>query len=121
MPINKYASGYLNDAYQRMIAALQDAEVPAFTMYPTADQFEDAKQHARDLAVAVDGYLSALTVEANSNATININTKDRATLVSDAVHDSSLLDDLQEAADDLRESESYVSDRAEHGTYHGAP
>ena len=121
MPINKYASTYMNEAYKRLAAAVADMEPPAFTLFPTADQFEDAKQHVRDVAHLWDEYLSAVAVEANSNATININTKDRATLVSDAVHDSSLLDNLQEAADDLREGESYRSDRAEHGTYHGAP
>ena len=105
MPSNKFASAYINQAYERMVALIQQTEVPAFTLYPTADQFECAKSHAQDIARAVDEYIFALANEAKSNSTTPISIADRASIVSNALHDSSLLDELQEAADAQREDE----------------
>ena len=105
MPTNPHASAYLNSAYQRMLAQISDAQVPAFTIYPQADQFEYAKEQAEKIASALDEYFYALAVEANSHAQNIISTRDRISLVSDAIHDSSLLSDLQEAAERIREDE----------------
>lgn len=103
MPANKHASHYLNAAYNRMIDALAKAETPAFSLFPAPDQFECAKDHARDIANAVDDYLHALVIDANSNATIPISTKASISILGDALCDVGILDDLQTAAEALRE------------------
>lgn len=113
---NPHASTYMIAAYSRLLSAVQAAQPPAFDIFPTAEQFENAKEHASDLARIVDDYLHSFAVEAASNSTMNVSTKDRISIVSDALNDSGLIGDLQEAADDLREAEPHRSDREEHST-----
>ena len=104
MPANKFASHYLNGAYQRMLAAIQDMEPPAFSLFPTSDQFENAAEHLQAPWVsAIDDYLRAVVIEANSNARSNISAEDRICILSNAIHDSGLLGDLRAEAYALQE------------------
>lgn len=104
MPANKYADPTLNTAYARLLAAVSEAEPPAFTIYPSADQFECARKHSEDLAAAFDQYMAALIADADRNTSVPF-AKRRHTIFSDALHDSDVPADLTRAAEDLRETE----------------
>lgn len=109
MPTNKHASDYINAAYLRLKAAVDAMEPPAFSLFPTSGQFEDAAKHLKDKWVsAVDDYIHALAREANSNARSNINTKDRIALLSNALHDSDLAADLESEAYALSEEREFA-------------
>lgn len=102
MPTNKYASAYLNAAYQRMLAAVTDMEPPTFDVFPMSAQFDDAAAHLKDKWVsAIDDYIRALAIEARSNSTRPISAP--TTLLSDALHDSGLIGELEHEAYELRE------------------
>ncbi len=119
MPANKYADPYINAAYERMVAAVQDLSPPSFSMEPTSEQFEDAAKHLKDLAHAVDEYLSKLVREADSNARSHIGNP--SALISSAMHDCGLIGELESEASDLAEDEDHGrGDYAEHNTMHRA-
>lgn len=101
MPANKYASAYLNAAYQRMLAEIENLAPPAFDIQPTSEQFSDAAAHLGDLSRAIDAYVHALSVEAASNSTTHISTHDRITVMSDAIDACGLLGDLRDAESEL--------------------
>lgn len=106
---NKFASSHVNAAYARLIQTLADQETPAFSMFPTADQFENAESFLKDIAHAVDELFYAVAVDASSNAQTVISCKDRIALVSDALDNSDLLADLRNEAEERREDEREVA------------
>ena len=103
MAANKFASAYLNGAYQRMLAAVQKCEPVAFDLEPTSEQFQLAADELRNLAVGIDDFVHALAREASSNALTHISTNDRLSVFTDALHDCGLLGELEAEADDLRQ------------------
>lgn len=113
MPINKYACPHVNAAYERALAAFQDMEPPAFGLHPTSDQFEyaaelfDLQSKRSAWLTAMDEYIHAVAVDANANARSNINTSDRKSIFSDAVHDSGIVGELNYEAYAL--SEEYAA------------
>jgi len=121
MPANRHASAYLNGAYQRMLAAIQEMEPPSFDLCPTAEQFEEAAAHVRGRWVsAIDDYLHALAHEASCNSRSHINTTDRQSLLSDALHDDALAAELEREAYDLSKETECSSDREQHSTHYYA-
>src|SRR6185312_5617466 len=100
---NKHADALLNAAHARLIEATVKNPPPAFALFPTADEFENAKDYLIALASALDDVAYQVASEANGNASFNINTKDRIAIFSNALHDSDLLSDLAEAGERLRE------------------
>ena len=101
MPANRHASGYLNDAYQRMLASVQKCEPVAFDLEPTSEQFQLAADELRNLAVGIDDFIHALAREASNNALTHISTDDRLSVVTDALHDCGLIGELEAEAYDL--------------------
>ena len=100
---NKHASPHANAAHGRLIEAAIKNPPVAFALFPSADNFTDAREYLEALAHAFDEIAHNLAVEANANATAHISTKDRTAIFSDSLGDSGLLSDLSEAAERLRE------------------
>ena len=100
---NKYASDHVNAAHARLIETVVKNQPVAFTMFPTPDNFEDARDYLIALAHAFDDIAYQVASEANSNATMHVSYRDRASIFSNALSDSGLLSDLNEAAEQLRE------------------
>jgi hypothetical protein len=94
-------------------------EPPAFSMYPSADEFQNAAELCKSKVVnAIDDFFFALANEANGVAQTFISYSDRTTLLSTALHDSGLIADLEEEAESLSEESEGRSDYAEHNTMH---
>lgn len=100
---NKYASSHVNAAHARSIETHIKNPPPAFSLFPTPDQFEDAIQYLEALAHAFDEIAYAVAVDASGNSTIPFSTKDRVSIFSGALSESGLLSDLEEAGERLRE------------------
>lgn len=113
---------YLEAAHARMLRKLAETAPVKLSIYPTADELEALKAHLANVSAAVDDYVSCIAREAASNCCHeNIIATDFVSVVTDAIHDSSLLGYLQNEADAIREEIPYRSDRDEHCTYVGAP
>ena len=99
----RFASAHANAAHARLIEAAVKNPPVAFTLFPTPDNFEDARDYLIALAHAFDDIAYQVASEANSNATMHVSYRDRASIFSNALSDSGLLSDLNEAAEQLRE------------------
>lgn len=98
---NKYADAHVNAAHGNAIETLIRNQPPAFEMFPSPDSFEEAADYLKALASAFDEIVRQVAQEANANAPNKIDVP--VSLFSDALHDSSLLGDLADAAERLRE------------------
>ena len=100
---NKYATAHANAAHARLIEAAVKNPPVAFSMFPTPDNFEDAREYLSALASAFDDVAANVASEASSNATIHVSYRDRVAIFTNALIDSGLLGDLNAAAEGLRE------------------
>lgn len=108
MPINKYATAYINDAYSRMLAALLATSPPAFNLYPQPEDFEAALDHAKSVASAMDEYFHSLAQECAANSNSTFSTTRETALVSSALHDADLFGEIESAADAVTEAEEWA-------------
>lgn len=113
---------YMEAAHARMLHALAKNAPVSLSVYPTADELEALKAHLANVSAAVDDYVSCIAREAASNCRHeNIIASEFVSVVTDAIHDSSLPGYLQNEADALRDETPSHSERRVRSTYVGAP
>lgn len=96
---------YLTDAHARMIAKLAALRPAVISVTPSADEFNCQREHIQSVAQIVDEYLHAVAVDGATNSH-EINSAQFMSVVSDAVHDTSLLGSFGDAAEAVNEMEA---------------
>lgn len=114
---NKQACSHVNAAHAAMIAFLINNPPPAFDMFPTADQFGNAKDYLNGLATAMDEVVYQVMQEAKANTSTAM-CKPDPSIVTLAFEDASVFADLSNAADEL--SDEGRSDYDQHSTLNHA-
>jgi hypothetical protein len=101
---NKYASGYLNAVHARLVAAVIENQPPSFGLHTPPDVYlHDAPEYLQAILRAVDDVIHAVAVEADDCASTAIVPETLTSLCGSALHDSSMVEDLQDAGEQLRE------------------
>ena len=100
---NPYADTFVNAAVGNLIEALIKNQPPAFEyqLHPVVGSFDEAASYLKKLAYAFDLVVEKISREAGLIAPTTIS--ERSSIFSDALHDSDLLAELDDAAERVRE------------------
>jgi hypothetical protein len=105
---NPFSSAHVSMAHGNLIETAIKNQPPAWSMTaPAPASFDDAKQYLERLALAFDEIAYQVAREANDNSTISVSTP--RSLFSDALSDSGLLSELDDAAERCREDSLEVA------------
>ena len=100
---NPYADTFVNAADGNLIEALIKNKPPAFEyqFHPVVGSFDEAASYLKKLAYAFDLVVEKISREAGLSAPTTIS--EHSSIFSDALHDSGLLAELDDAAERVRE------------------